>query len=204
MDRAGENRVCSSPLDDEALISLAVGGNRDAREALARAALVRVRRIVHLTTRGGDEVDDIAQLALCRAFSRLHTFRGESKLTTWLDRVTINTVREHYRSRSLVHLFFNADKSERIRAPESESPERRTESGRLMLRLRRHLDAILPKKRIALVLFAVYGYTMAEIGSMVGCSTETAKKRVQHGRRELLERLRRDPDTARRLEELER
>ncbi|MFO8072325.1 MAG: sigma-70 family RNA polymerase sigma factor [Polyangia bacterium] len=204
MDRAGENRVPSSPLDDEALVSLAAAGDREAREALARSSLTRVRRIVHLTTRGGNEADDIVQMALSRAFSRLHTFRGESKFTTWLDRVTINTVREHYRSRPLVHLFFNAEKPAETNAPKSESPERRAQAERLLLSLRQHLDAIRPKKRIALVLFAVYGYTMSEIGSMVGCSVETAKKRVQHGRRELLERLRRDPTTACRIEELDR
>lgn len=200
------NEMATRPraLEDAALLDRCRRGDRAAREELARACLARVRRTVALTCGGRADVDDLAQSALLRIFAGLETFRGDAKLTTWIDRVTVNTVRQHFRRRPLVGLLSSPDRGPAAVAPAHERPDARVEGLRLGRRLEELLAAIKPKKRIALVLSAAYGYTVAEIGGLTGCTTETAKKRLQHGRRELLARIRKDPRLARALEEIGR
>lgn len=204
MTKANEMATRPSPLEDEQLLTRCRRGDRDAREQLARACLPRVRRTVHLVYGSGPDHEDLVQNSLVRIFASLESFRGEARLTTWLDRVTVNTVRQHFRRRPLVAIFPSLEGSARAAAPAVEGPESRVAGRLLGQRIETLLRAIKPKKRIALVLSISYGYTVSEIGELVGCTTETAKKRLQHGRRELLERIRRDPRLAQALEEIGR
>lgn len=45
-----------------------------------------------------EEAEDIVQQALLRAYKGLSTFRGESRMRTWLSTVVLNTAREYRRS----------------------------------------------------------------------------------------------------------
>lgn len=196
------NNSCA-PLEDEELIRLSVEGDRSARERLARACLPRVRRTVFMVAGKTQDADDMAQVAMARVFGGLSGFRMESKLTTWIDRITVNTVREHYRRRPIVSLFPGADWSDNRPSPRNLSPEKKIEGQRMVDALSSHLAHIRPRKRMALVLSVAYGYSVSEIAELVDCSTETAKKRLQHGRRELLARLRKDPYLCAVLQEIE-
>jgi RNA polymerase sigma-70 factor (ECF subfamily) len=43
-------------------------------------------------TRNREEAEDCTQEAFMQCFLRLSTFRGDSALSTWLYRLTVNTV----------------------------------------------------------------------------------------------------------------
>jgi RNA polymerase sigma factor (sigma-70 family) len=45
------------------------------------------------------ELDDLAQIVFAKAFMSLGTFRGESKVSTWLYKIAINCARNHLRGR---------------------------------------------------------------------------------------------------------
>ena len=167
-------------------------GDRNAREELARACLPRVRRTVLLSSGGGPDVDDLVQTAMARIFVGLGSFRGDSGFTTWMDKVTVNTIRQFYRRRPLDLLFSTAEEPAEP-APEKGNPDRQFEGQRMLKRLSTHLAAIRPKKRMAVVLSTAYGYSAREAAELMDCSTETAKKRIQAGRRELLSKMRKDP-----------
>ncbi len=189
-------------LKDGDLLTRCLEGERAAREELARACLPRVRKTVMLTAGGGPDTDDLVQTAMARIFTGLHTFRGGKGFLAWLDKVTVNAVRQYYRRRPLASLFPPSEEADYSAAPKSQGPESRLEGQRMIERLATHLATIRPKKRYALVLSAAYGYTSSEAGDLMGCSSETAKKRLQHGRRELLSRMRKDPYLCQVLKEI--
>src|SRR5689334_16582344 len=77
---------------DDPRIAAAVAGDRAATAALLAELLPRARNVVRFLLRGDSEVDDFAQNALIQVLRSLPSFRGESSLTTWVDRITVRTV----------------------------------------------------------------------------------------------------------------
>ena len=51
------------------------------------------------------------------------------------------------------------------------------------------LERLSPKKRIAFILVAVEGCSLAEAAALIGAAEDTVKQRVLHARRDLLARL---------------
>jgi len=180
-------------LTDSSLISAAIAGQKEAREQLARACVPRVRRLVMFSLSNKNDLDDVIQVALVHIFKDLSSLRNPAGFIPWSDRVTLNAVRTHGRRRIRFQLFHTHVEETDSFAGHSESPEDTHARHALFTRLRTHLDRIRPNKRDAAVLSVFFGYVDTEIAEMVGCSVETAKKRTQHGRLELLRMLRNDP-----------
>jgi len=183
----------TAPLEDPELLARCLAGDRASREELARACLVRVRRTVFMAVSRPSDADDVVQDAISRIFAALPSFRADAKLSTWIDRISINAVRDHFRRRPILTALLFSAPSDLEPAPERFAPDVDWERRRLSEALRRHLLRIRPPKRIALMLSVAYGYSVNEIATMTDCSVETAKKRLQHGRRELMNRVRKDP-----------
>ena len=175
------------------LIARSVSGDQKAREDLATVCLPRVWRTVYLTCGGGPDVDDIAQNALIDAFNGIGTFRGTGNFSAWLGRITVRAVYRHTRKRAFWSLIPSSDRLETEPDPYTPRPDQRTEERRIFASLARHLSNIKMKNRIALVLSVVHGYSVAEIAAAEGCNVEAAKKRLQRGREELCQRLKKDP-----------
>jgi RNA polymerase sigma-70 factor, ECF subfamily len=186
------------------LIAACVRGDRDAREKLARACLPRVRRTVFFGTGGGPDCDDLTQTVMMRAFASLAAFRGESGFDTWLDRIAVRAVCDHFRRNPFRSLFARLTEQAEPETRPADGPERLAESREIVALVARHLSRIGARKRMALVLHAAYGYSTGEIGLIMECSEETAKKRVQHGRAELLSRLLKDEACRGMLQEMAR
>ncbi len=187
---------------DKELIARSVAGEKRAREELATACLPRVWRTVYLSVSNESDVEDLVQNAMIQAFRDLPQFRGTGSFNTWLDRVTVNVVRQHFRRRYVRALIPSSDEMERVPAKSSCSPDRQSEGHRFLKRLARHLSGIRPKNRMAVILSIVHGYTASEIALTVGCKAETAKKRLLRGRKELVARVQRDPYCRQLLKEL--
>ena len=56
-----------------------------------------------------------------------------------------------------------------------------------------HIQRLKPGHRLPVTLSLLHGYTTPEIAALMEIQLEAAKKRLQRGRKELEERLRRDP-----------
>jgi RNA polymerase sigma-70 factor (ECF subfamily) len=174
------------------LIERCVAGDLDAREELAYFCIPRIRKSVFFMTRDDRDIDDITQTVLLMVFSGLSGFSGRAQFTTWLDRVTLNAVRQHFRAKQSKSWLLFSDELVKPQTPEKEQPDKRLEEQYLIRRLSRIMQCIRSEKRIALLLNAAYGYNAREIAGIVGCSPEAAKKRLQHGRKELFKKLKED------------
>src|SRR6201997_734186 len=67
-------------------------GDKEAFARLYETHKQRVYAICLRITREKTEAEDCAQEAFLQCFLRLSTFRGESALSTWLYRLTVNVV----------------------------------------------------------------------------------------------------------------
>jgi len=178
------------------------GGDVASRERLADACMPHVWRTVYLSCNGGPDVEDLVQTALMQAFVDLPRFAGKGSFLSWLRRVTVNVVRQHYRRRAVRSLLPFSDRLDGFEARGTASAAQAAEGERFMARLAAHLWKLKEKNRTAVVLSLVDGCSASEIALVVGCGPETAKKRLARGRDELVARLTTDTYCAQLLEEL--
>ena len=119
------------------------------------------------------------------------SFRGESTLEAWAERITVRTaMREIKRARKRD----NPLTSEPI-ALESSAPggEARLEKRRISKRAADLVGRLKPKHREAIVLHLVLGYTSAEISEMTDTHVETVRYRLKAGRKHLRALIEEDP-----------
>jgi RNA polymerase sigma-70 factor, ECF subfamily len=171
-------------VDERELILRAREGDAVAERELYDAHVDRVFRLAYRVT--GDETlaQDVTQDTFVRAFERLHEFRGESVLSTWLyaiaNSVALNTLRKVKRIRTRE---LDLEHGEVV----SGSPARAEPD--LKERLHRAIDALPEKYRVVFVMHDVEGFKHHEIAQMLGTQVGTAKAQLSRARAKLREAL---------------
>ncbi|HEX3221085.1 MAG TPA: RNA polymerase sigma factor, partial [Nocardioides sp.] len=85
-------------LDLDTLAARAAGGDQEALHTLLAEIQPRVRRICGRMLLYPEDAEEAAQDALLLVSTRIHTFAGRSRFTTWLHAVASNSARSTYRS----------------------------------------------------------------------------------------------------------
>jgi RNA polymerase sigma-70 factor (ECF subfamily) len=175
--------------DDPALIAAARAGDGAAFARLFRrhadAVRTRITRLVGPVA----ERDDLVQKVFIALYRALPGYRGEARLSTFLHRIAVNTAYDHLRGRS--------NRKDNAGAVDDEPPvehlspalEDQVAARADLARLLALLDQLSPKKRIAFILVAVEGCSLAEAAALIGAAEDTVKQRVLQARRDLLARL---------------
>ena len=175
------------------LIPACIAGDTGAREQLARWCLPKVRRTVLLAYGHGPDADDLVQTAIVRVFDRLDSFRGDAGFYAWVDRITVNLMRDYFRSRKSRSFWEVTTDTPPDPPSHQQKPDQAAERTQLLQHLSEHLTAVPVKRRLPVVLALAHGYTAPEIAKLLDISPEAAKKRLQRGRMELIARLKQDP-----------
>ncbi len=175
--------------DDAALIAAARQGDGAAFARLFRlhadAVRTRITRLVGPVA----ERDDLVQKVFIAFYRGLPGYRGEARLSTYLHRIAVNTAYDHLRGRQRWAESAGPPDDEALVGPVSPRLEDQVAARADLARLLALLDQLSPKKRIAFVLVAVEGCSLAEAATLIGARVDTVKQRALHARRELLARL---------------
>ena len=140
------------------------------------------------------EREDLTQDVFITLHRALPSFRSESRLGTWIQRIAINAALDHLRAASRrPTATVDARFFDELCAPEA-SPEARVAQREELARVFGCLARIKPKKRIALLLRMVDGLSFEAIGELVDANAEAVVKRVQQAQRELDALLARNPE----------
>jgi RNA polymerase sigma-70 factor, ECF subfamily len=175
--------------DDAPLIAAARQGDGAAFARLFRrhadAVRTRITRLVGPVA----ERDDLVQKVFMAFHRALPGYRGEARLSTFLHRIAVNTAYDHLRGLS------RRDDSDGLPADEvlvehlSPTLEDQVAARADLARMFALLERLSPKKRIAFILVAVEGCSLAEAAALIGAAEDTVKQRVLHARRDLVARL---------------
>ncbi|MFD9304978.1 RNA polymerase sigma factor SigM [Streptomyces sp. NPDC060048] len=172
---------------DQELLALHAAGDPDAFGELVRRHRDRLWAVALRTLGDREEAADAVQDALVSAYRAAHTFRGESAVTTWLHRITVNACLDRARkaaSRRTSPLD-DTDRLERLLEPH-ESAEAPAERQDLHRQLLAALGTLPAEQRAALVLVDMQGYPVAEAARLLGVPVGTVKSRCARGRARLL------------------
>ena len=167
-------------MDEPELISRVRAGEAAAERALYDAHVDRVYRLAYRLAGDDELARDFTQETFIRAFERLDTFRGESRLSTWLHAiattVALNGLRKvkRFRSRETV-----------LEAADGVAGGARLAEPDLKARLRDAIDALPRKYRAVVVMHDVEGYTHEEIAAALGVEVGTSKAQLSRARAKL-------------------
>ncbi|MFJ1647339.1 RNA polymerase sigma factor SigM [Streptomyces sp. NPDC088258] len=172
---------------DHDLLSAHVQGHPHAFGELVRRHRDRLWAVALRTLGDREEAADAVQDALVSAFRAAHTFRGQSAVTTWLHRITVNACLDRAR-KAASRKTSPVDDTERLEQllEPHESAEAPAERGDLHRELLAALAKLPADQRAALVLVDMQGYPVAEAAAVLGVPTGTVKSRCARGRARLL------------------
>ena len=160
---------------DPQTVTRARAGDPGAFERLVRAHQADVYRLALHLVRDPETAEDVTQEAFLLAYRSLGRFRGQSKFSTWLYRITrncaVDAIRRRERRRRL----------ERQSAPETFVPD-----PSLRAALAAAIDRLPPDLREAFVVIEVFGLPYAEAARVLGVLPGTLKSRMHRSRKLLI------------------
>ena len=176
------NRYINGMTSDEALIKGCVSNDRACQHALYARYSRKMMMICHRYTRRTEDAEDVLQEGFIRVFNHINSFKGDSKLETWMTRIFINAALNHQRQK--LYLFPMVDIEESTITQSEEANLADFHVDELLEMIRSLPDGC----RIVFNLFAIEGYPHKEIASMLKISEGTSKS--QFNRAKMLLRVR--------------
>ncbi|MGQ4414728.1 RNA polymerase sigma factor SigM [Streptomyces sp. SAS_269] len=172
---------------DEDLLARHVEGDPDAFAEIVRRHRDRLWAVALRTLGDREEAADAVQDALVSAYRAAHTFRGQSAVTTWLHRITVNACLDRAR-KAATRKTAPVDDTERLEQllEPHESASAPAERNDLHRQLLEALGTLPYEQRAALVLVDMQGYPVAEAARILDVPTGTVKSRCARGRARLL------------------
>jgi RNA polymerase sigma-70 factor (ECF subfamily) len=176
------------------LVKRAQEGDSEAFAALFHAHKARIYSVCLRMTNNAAEAEDLTQDAFLQVFRKISSFRGDSAFSTWLHRISVNTVLMHFRKKSLSQVsldepYSNEDGSKMRREFGTHDTDLTGCVDRISLA--RAMTELPPGYRSIFLLHEVEGYEHKEIAEMLGCSVGNSKSQLHKAKlriRELLAR----------------
>jgi RNA polymerase sigma-70 factor (ECF subfamily) len=174
-------------VSDKDLLTRHVEGDHEAFGEIVRRHRDRLWAVALRTLGDREEAADAVQDALVSAYRAAHTFRGQSAVTTWLHRITVNACLDRARkaaSRKTAPVD-DTERLEQLLEPHesASAPAERNDVHRQLLEA---LGTLPHDQRAALVLVDMQGYPVAEAAQILDVPTGTVKSRCARGRARLL------------------
>jgi RNA polymerase sigma-70 factor, ECF subfamily len=140
-----------------------------------------------------EEAADLTQDTFVNAFRGFSTFRGESKILTWLCQIALNQCKNRFRQRDRrrdwegpsldAPIAGGPDENRLLEIPDwTQSPERALETKELQGQVLAAINSLAPEYRTVIVLCDLQNRSYADIAQIVGLSLETVKTRIHRGR----------------------
>jgi RNA polymerase sigma-70 factor, ECF subfamily len=186
--------VSTQGAEERALVARLRSGDEAAYEQVVREQGGRMLSVARRLLRDEDEARDAVQEAFLAAFRSIGTFAGESRYSTWLHRIVVNTALMRLRRRktrnetSIEALLptFNAEGgfTEKPRAwGEESSVQAEREEDRLAVRAA--IEKLPETYRTVLLLRDVEGLSTDEAAAVLGVTPNATKVRLHRAHQAL-------------------
>ncbi len=165
---------------DRFLASAVVAGSAGAREQFVRRLMPRVRAVTRRILMSKTDADDVSQNAILSILGSLHTYKGQTSLERWADRIT---------ARVAIHFARSQRRRNHVEEPNAELPQVATGDTSVAVRLElEQVMRTLPEApREALQLKYILGLSVDEIAELTEVPVNTAKTRLKTGLRMMRE-----------------
>jgi len=172
----------SADVSDTELARLATQGDGAAFEAIMRRHNQLLFRSARGIVRSDTEAEDVAQEAWMKAWRALSGFRAESKLSTWLVRITVNEALGRLRRKSAQIIPLEAamispdhDTQSALTEAPDRGPEQSAERLQIRALIERRIDLLPEMFRSVFVLRAVEEMSVDEVVEILDIPAATVR-----------------------------
>ncbi len=181
-----------SETEDE-LIRAAQAGNIGAFERLVRRVEHQMLAVAAGFAQSPDDANDIYQDAMIAAYRSLPRFKLESKFSTWLYRIVVNTALSHRRQfKRVLHQLTSLKGSYEIQeqyCTDPQTPESRILGDELARKINDALSKLAARERMAFVLCHQQEFKMHEAAEVMSCSVNSVKSYLFRARKKMQKQL---------------
>jgi RNA polymerase sigma-70 factor (ECF subfamily) len=172
--------------DEERLLEECRAGNVPAFERLYEMHGARMKSVAANLLGNFSDAEDAVQECFLKVYRGAGSFRGASRLSTWIYRVLVNTCYDMLRKRGRrpVEARLEATAPDSLREPATPAADHP-----LRLSLEACVQDLEPRRRAVFLLFEVEGFTHREVGEILGVPEGTSKTLLFEARRQLQSRL---------------
>ena len=164
--------------DEPGWIRASQEGDPQAFEALVGRYQRMIHALTYRMTGSMSDAEDLAQETFIQAYRRLGSFRGESKFSSWLYRIGVNTCLNWKKSQQ---------RRDRLHQEWAEQPTGTDRDDETVSKVQAALLKLPPKQRAAVILTTYEEMNHAEAARALGCSETTVSWRVFTARKKLKE-----------------
>ena len=187
--RAGTDAPPAGP-DESTLVQALKAGDSQAFETLVRLHGGRMLSVARRFVVNEEDARDVVQDAFISAFRSIDRFEGQSKLSTWLHRITVNTALMKLRSRrrrpeeSIEPLLpaFAEDGHHALPVVEWPEAEDLLQRKQTAARVREAIDKLPESYRTVLLLRDIEELTTEETARMLDLTVNAVKIRLHRAR----------------------
>jgi RNA polymerase sigma-70 factor (ECF subfamily) len=182
--------------DEKILIERLIRGDELAFRDLVEQNKKKIFYLAYDFTGNMHDAEDISQEVFIKVYSRMKTFKRDSKLSSWLYRITINACIDKYRKKSVFHKKFQVDKELEELPYDSfeqgkieESPEMLVEAQSIQRDISEALKKVSARERSVFILRHYNHLSLNDISEILGISVGAVKsflfRAIQKLRKEL-------------------
>ena len=180
---------------DLELLRAAQSGDRHAFNILVVRHQRRVAWAIAGIVKSPQEVEDLTQETFIKAWRGILSFRGDSRFSTWLHRIAVNTAKNHLVSlRSRIPQYSprpdSEDDAAQPEAVETEDPERLMVGRQIAETVARAMRELPDMERSAIEMRELEGKSYDEIALALDCPVGTVRSRIFRARERIAAALR--------------
>ena len=173
---------------DERLIALTAHGDEQAFERIMQKYQQAVFNTIYRYTGSRDDVQDLAQEIFIKVWRNAAKFKGKSKFSTWLYRIVANHCINYRRRRRKDHVSLD-EMAEKGQTPEALRVEPDWEARYTAEYVRKAVDELPDRQRMALVLSQFEGRSYKEIAEIMKVSLSSVESLIFRARSRLKQKL---------------
>lgn len=142
-----------------------------------------------------EDAEDVAQEAFVQVYQSIHNFKGESKLSTWLYRITVTKALDHERKKkrkkrsAILKRIFLTEKDNEIETPDFNHPGVLLDQKENAAELFRAIRKLPENQKVAFVLNKLEGLSYQEISEVMNTSLSSVESLLHRAKTNLKKNL---------------
>jgi RNA polymerase sigma-70 factor (ECF subfamily) len=184
-----------SAMETELIDRLKAGHGRSFAELVA-AHQDRVLNVCYAFLHNRQDAEDVAQEVFAEVFQSIHKFRGDAKLSTWINRIAINRsldlLRKKKRKKRMSqfrNLLTIPETADEPAVPDAALPDQILEQKERAHILQQAVHSLPQSQAVAITMSQYQGYDNAEIAEIMGLSVSAVVSLLHRAKKNLYRRL---------------